>query len=440
MRNNRIAPKVAWDANSVSQNEMDEASSKRWRIGYWMTAKKMKKIQFDRFISKCQKENMEILELDFDNIEAQLPLHAIVHKLSDFIVQSDQGDLYAKNIIEKMEVLEKNHPEVLILDPIDAVRILCNRYSQYSLMKTLCAEGPIRTPPFVLLKDGDTKQITALLEKDQISFPFVGLLFIPVCKHLAAHGTENAHRMQLVFGPHGLKDIETPCVIQQFIRHGGILYKMFAIGDDTFISSRPSLRDFTEGDYPTVAFESHKISKIGCISHLTKQQVNFSSDALPAEICGDMPRVFAREFRKSTGLSLFGMDLIVDQSSGQVYVIDVNTFPSYDSLPNFNDLLYRFLVVSLKRQRTIEKRGTVDSGIGSSAESDNSDSEKKLKQLLHQSSKASHLSGENIALYEPDRERLKKYYGIPKTFKSQLCISLNSPNGRNRGRSNTEHS
>ncbi|KFD57226.1 hypothetical protein M514_01737, partial [Trichuris suis] len=396
---------------------MDEASSKRWRVGYWMTAKKMKKIQFDRFISKCQKENMELLELDFDNIETQLPLHAIVHKLSDFIVQSDQGDLSAKNIIEKMEALEKNHPEVLVLDPIDAVRVLCNRYSQYSLMKTLCAEGPIRTPPFVLLKDSDTKAITALLEKDQISFPFV-------CKHLAAHGTENAHRMQLVFGPHGLTDIETPCVVQQFICHGGILYKMFAIGDDTFISSRPSLRDFKQG---------------GNLMRLN-QQVNFSSDALPPEICGDLPRVFAREFRKSTGLSLFGMDLIVDQNSGQIYVIDVNTFPSYDSLPNFNDLLYRFLVVSLKRQRTIEKRGTVDSGIGSSAESDNSDSEKKLKQLLNQSSKPSHLSGENIALYEPDRERLKKYYGIPKTFKSQLCISLNSPNGRSRGRSNTEHS
>uniref|UniRef100_A0A5S6QV14 Inositol-tetrakisphosphate 1-kinase n=1 Tax=Trichuris muris TaxID=70415 RepID=A0A5S6QV14_TRIMR len=391
----------------------------------------MRKIQFDRFISKCQKENVDLVELDFDNIERQLPLHAVVHKLSDFVVQSEQGDIAAKNIIEKMEALERNHPEVFVLDPIEPVKILCNRYSQYSLMKTVCSDGPIRAPPFVLLKEDDTREINALLEKEQISFPFV-------CKPLAAHGTENAHRMQLVFGPHGLPDIETPCVVQQFIRHGGILFKMFAIGDDTFVSPRPSLRDFGQGNYPTIAFESHKISKVGSVSHLTTQKVDFSS-VCPPVLCGDLPRIFVREFRKLTGLSLFGMDLIVDQESSQIYVIDVNTFPSYDSLPDFNDVLYRFLMVSLKRQRTFEKRKTVDSGIGSSAESDNSDCERKLKQLLTQGPKRMNFSGENIALYEPDRERVKKYYGIPKTFKSQLCITLNSSNGRSRNRSNAEH-
>ncbi|KRZ05843.1 SprT-like domain-containing protein Spartan, partial [Trichinella zimbabwensis] len=405
-------------------------SSFRWRVGYWLTPKKIKKLQFERFIEKCRHEDVYFVQIDFDeDISNQLDVHAVIHKVSDFIVQAKEGDQYAASVVEKLEKFEKEHPEILMIDSIAALRVLCNRFDQYSLIKDVCGSGPVLTPHFILLSDNNCKANLEKLAQSGITFPFV-------CKPVAAHGTELAHRMQLIFGEHGMNDIETPCVAQQFIPHDGVLYKVFAVQDKIFISTRPSLRNFTSGEYPTVMFETQKISKIGCVSELTKVTARDSEVHPPdhSSMFGDAPRKLITEFSRRTGLSLFGMDLIVEQTTGQLFVIDVNAFPSYDSVPDFHDLLCEFLHESLQKKwssqnTTADAKTMIDSGIGSSgADSDNSDSEKKLKAIrlraTHErrtfSSDSGSLAGSmSLIAFEPDRNRIKRYYGIPKACKFQ---------------------
>ncbi|KRX65463.1 Inositol-tetrakisphosphate 1-kinase, partial [Trichinella sp. T9] len=422
------------------------SSSFRWRVGYWLTPKKIKKLQFERFIEKCRHEDVYFVQIDFDeDISNQLDVHAVIHKVSDFIVQAKEGDQYAASVVEKLEKFEKEHPEILMIDSIAALRVLCNRFDQYSLIKDVCGSGPVLTPHFILLSDNNCKANLLKLAQSGITFPFV-------CKPVAAHGTELAHRMQLIFGEHGMNDIETPCVAQQFIPHDGVLYKVFAVQDKIFISTRPSLRNFTSGgetdrqnwnnkillcililnaEYPTVMFETQKISKIGCVSELTQRD----SEVHPPDhssMFGDAPRKLITEFSRRTGLSLFGMDLIVEQTTGQLFVIDVNAFPSYDSVPDFHNLLCEFLHESLQKKwspqiASADAKTMIDSGIGSSgADSDNSDSEKKLKAIrlraTHErrtfSSDSGSLAGSmSLIAFEPDRNRIKRYYGIPKACK-----------------------
>ncbi|KRX89230.1 SprT-like domain-containing protein Spartan, partial [Trichinella pseudospiralis] len=405
-------------------------SSFRWRVGYWLTPKKIKKLQFERFIEKCRHQDVYFVQIDFDeDISNQLDVHAVIHKVSDFIVQAKEGDQYAASVVEKLEKFEKEHPEILMIDSIAALRVLCNRFDQYSLIKDVCGSGPVLTPHFILLSDNNCKANLEKLAQSGITFPFV-------CKPVTAHGTELAHRMQLIFGEHGMNDIETPCVAQQFIPHDGVLYKVFAVQDKIFISTRPSLRNFTSGEYPTVMFETQKISKIGCVSELTKVTVRDSEVHPPdhSSMFGDAPRKLITEFSRRTGLSLFGMDLIVEQTTGQLFVIDVNAFPSYDSVPDFHDLLCEFLHESLQKKwspqnTNADAKTMIDSGIGSSgADSDNSDSEKKLKAIrlraTHErrtfSSDSGSLAGSmSLIAFEPDRNRIKRYYGIPKACKFQ---------------------
>ncbi|KRY54456.1 SprT-like domain-containing protein Spartan, partial [Trichinella britovi] len=404
------------------------SSSFRWRVGYWLTPKKIKKLQFERFIEKCRHEDVYFVQIDFDeDISNQLDVHAVIHKVSDFIVQAKEGDQYAASVVEKLEKFEKEHPEILMIDSIAALRVLCNRFDQYSLIKDVCGSGPVLTPHFILLSDNNCKANLLKLAQSGITFPFV-------CKPVAAHGTELAHRMQLIFGEHGMNDIETPCVAQQFIPHDGVLYKVFAVQDKIFISTRPSLRNFTSGEYPTVMFETQKISKIGCVSELTQVTPRDSEVHPPdhSSMFGDAPRKLITEFSRRTGLSLFGMDLIVEQTTGQLFVIDVNAFPSYDSVPDFHNLLCEFLHESLQKKwspqiASADAKTMIDSGIGSSgADSDNSDSEKKLKAIrlraTHErrtfSSDSGSLAGSmSLIAFEPDRNRIKRYYGIPKACK-----------------------
>ncbi|KAL1236294.1 Inositol-tetrakisphosphate 1-kinase [Trichinella pseudospiralis] len=360
-------------------------SSFRWRVGYWLTPKKIKKLQFERFIEKCRIKGIDLIQIDFDEDITK------------------EGDQYAASVVEKLEKFEKEHPEILMIDSIAALRVLCNRFDQYSLIKDVCGSGPVLTPHFILLSDNNCKANLEKLAQSGITFPFV-------CKPVTAHGTELAHRMQLIFGEH-----------------------VFAVQDKIFISTRPSLRNFTSGEYPTVMFETQKISKIGCVSELTKRD----SEVHPPDhssMFGDAPRKLITEFSRRTGLSLFGMDLIVEQTTGQLFVIDVNAFPSYDSVPDFHDLLCEFLHESLQKKwspqnTNADAKTMIDSGIGSSgADSDNSDSEKKLKAIrlraTHErrtfSSDSGSLAGSmSLIAFEPDRNRIKRYYGIPKACKFQ---------------------
>ncbi|CAG7661073.1 unnamed protein product, partial [Allacma fusca] len=50
-----------------------------------------------------------------------------------------------------------------------------------------------------------------------------------------------------------------------------------------------------------------------------------------------------REIHKALGLGLFGVDVVVDSSSGRLAIIDVNSFPGYDGIENFPGKLAAFV-------------------------------------------------------------------------------------------------
>ena len=49
----------------------------------------------------------------------------------------------------------------------------------------------------------------------------------------------------------------------------------------------------------------------------------------------DKIKTIIRVLRKKIGLILAGFDVVVENSTGNHAVIDINVFPSYDNFPNF---------------------------------------------------------------------------------------------------------
>lgn len=305
------------------------------RVGYWLSEKKMKKLNFQAFADLCRKRGIEVVQLDLSQpLEDQGPLDVIIHKLTDLILEADQNDSQAVLLVQRVQDYIDAHPETIILDPLPAIRTLLDRCKSYQLIHRLescMRDERICSPPFMVLNTDCSPDVLEQIKRQGLSFPFI-------CKTRVAHGT-NSHEMAIIFSEEDLKDVKPPCVIQSFINHNAVLYKVFVVGDSYTVVERPSLKNFPAGpaDRRAIFFNSHNVSKPESSSDLTSRENVEGVSQPPSD---DVIRELSRSLREALGVSLFGIDVIINNQTGQHAVIDINAFPGYEGVPEFfNDLL-----------------------------------------------------------------------------------------------------
>ncbi|XP_063353934.1 inositol-tetrakisphosphate 1-kinase [Pelmatolapia mariae] len=305
------------------------------RVGYWLSEKKMKKLNFQAFADLCRKRGIEVVQLDLSQpLEDQGPLDVIIHKLTDLILEADQNDSQAVLLVQRVQDYIDAHPETIILDPLPAIRTLLDRCKSYQLIHRLescMRDERICSPPFMVLNTECSPDVLEQIKRQGLSFPFI-------CKTRVAHGT-NSHEMAIIFSEEDLKDVKPPCVIQSFINHNAVLYKVFVVGDSYTVVERPSLKNFPAGpaDRRAIFFNSHNVSKPESSSDLTSRENVEGVSQPPSD---DVIRELSRSLRDALGVSLFGIDVIINNQTGQHAVIDINAFPGYEGVPEFfNDLL-----------------------------------------------------------------------------------------------------
>ncbi|XP_058847519.1 inositol-tetrakisphosphate 1-kinase-like isoform X1 [Acipenser ruthenus] len=311
------------------------------RVGYWLSEKKIKKLHFQAFAEMCRKRGIEVVQLDLTKpIEEQGPLDVIIHKLTDLILEADQNDTQSLLLVQRFQDYIEAHPETIVLDPLPAIRTLLDRCKSYELIHRIedrMQDGRICSPPFMVLTSECGPDTLEQIEKHRLTFPFI-------CKTRVAHGT-NSHEMAIIFNEEGLKDIKPPCVIQSFINHNAVLYKVFVVGESYTVVERPSLKNFPAGpaDGKTIFFNSHNVSKPESSSDLTSRDNVEGVSQLPND---DVIREMSRSLCRALGVSLFGIDVIINNQTGQHAVIDINAFPGYEGVPEFfSDLLNHITAV-----------------------------------------------------------------------------------------------
>nr|XP_046269201.1 inositol-tetrakisphosphate 1-kinase [Scatophagus argus]XP_046269203.1 inositol-tetrakisphosphate 1-kinase [Scatophagus argus] len=305
------------------------------RVGYWLSEKKMKKLNFQAFADMCRKRGIEVVQLDLSQpLEDQGPLDVIIHKLTDLILEADQNDSQAVLLVQRVQDYIDAHPETIVLDPLPAIRTLLDRCKSYQLIHRIesCMQDErICSPPFMVLNTDCSPDVLEQIKRQGLTFPFI-------CKTRVAHGT-NSHEMAIIFSEEDLKDVRPPCVIQSFINHNAVLYKVFVVGDSYTVVERPSLKNFPAGptDRKAIFFNSHNVSKPESSSDLTTRENVEGVSQPPSD---DVIRELSRSLRQALGVSLFGIDVIINNQTGQHAVIDINAFPGYEGVPEFfNDLL-----------------------------------------------------------------------------------------------------
>lgn len=315
------------------------------RVGYWLSEKKLKRLNFVMFVDMCRKKGIEMVQLDLSlPLEEQGPFDVIIHKLTDLILEADQNDTQALLLMQSVQDYIEAHPETVVLDPLPAIRTLLDRCKSYQLIHRLedsMRDDRVSSPPFMALSRECGTDTLQLLQKHGITFPFI-------CKPRVAHGT-NSHEMAIIFSEEDLKDIKPPCVIQNFINHNAVLYKVFVVGEAYTVVERPSIRNFPSGpaERTAIFFNSHNVSKPECVSDLTSRDNAEGVSRAPKD---DVIREISRCLRQALGVSLFGIDIIISNQTGQHSVIDINAFPGYEGVPEFFDDLLSHLTSVLKTQ------------------------------------------------------------------------------------------
>lgn len=177
-----------------------------------------------------------------------------------------------------------------------------------------------------------------MLEKDETDYTqrVSGLRFPVLIKTVRACGAADAHHMSVAFSEKGLHhpDLRAPLIVQEYLNHGAVIWKIFVIGDYVAVVPRPSLCDLAlDPARPNITFNSQK----GVPPELLAAQ--------PGKVPQPPQRVLesmASWLSARTGMTLFGFDVVVHEPvAGKLAygVIDINYFPGYSGVPDFNERL-----------------------------------------------------------------------------------------------------
>lgn len=313
-----------------------------------MSDKKSQKLNWKELINTCASHGYNLVKLDLERpLEEQARIDVFLHKLTDIIAAADQGDPKASTIIGHVEQYLSNHPNIAVIDPLDNVRMLLNRYCYYSILQneaTFQNQG-IFTPTFAEFTTNDVEVNIEIMKSRGVKFPVI-------CKPTIAHGSKSAHEMVVIFNEKGLSASKPPCVVQTFVNHNAVLHKVFLIGNRYHICKRPSLKNFyASEELEPIFYSTGEVCKADSQSTLSILDPHDKAD-VTMSINEDVIKTIIRVLRKEIGLLLAGFDVVIDNQTGHHAVIDINVFPSYDSFPNFFEHLLECIDEMVRRRNS----------------------------------------------------------------------------------------
>ncbi|XP_052202439.1 inositol-tetrakisphosphate 1-kinase 3-like isoform X2 [Diospyros lotus] len=231
----------------------------------------------------------------------------------------------------------QTHPEVTVLDPPDAIQHVHNRQSMLQDVSDLNlsnAYGTVGVPRQLVIK------------KDRTSIPdavkTAGLKLPLVAKPLVVDGTAKSHELSLAYDQHSLQILEPPLVLQEFVNHGGVLFKVYIVGEAIKVVRRFSLPDVSKLELS----ENAGIFRFPRVSCAAASADDADLDPSIAELPPQpLLERLARELRCRLGLRLFNLDMIREHGTqDHFYVIDINYFPGYGKMPEYEHIFTDFLL------------------------------------------------------------------------------------------------
>ncbi|KAH6764949.1 Inositol 1 [Perilla frutescens var. hirtella] len=295
-------------------------------VGYALTSKKVKSFLQPKLERLARNKGILFVAIDHSkSLSDQGPFDIVLHKLS------------GKEWRRILEDYRTTHPNVTVLDPPDAIQHVHNRQSMLQVVADLNLSDSYG-------KVGVPKQF--VIKKDPSSIPdsvnMAGLRLPLVAKPLFA----KSHELSLAYDELSLQKLEPPLVLQEFINHGGVLFKVYIVGEAIKVVRRFSLPDVSRRELKKNA-GVYRFPRVSCAA------ASADEADLDPHIAEHPPRPLlerlARELRSRLGLRLFNLDIIREHGTkDRYYVIDINYFPGYGKVPEYEHIFTDFLLSLVK--------------------------------------------------------------------------------------------
>ncbi|CAH9058511.1 unnamed protein product [Cuscuta epithymum] len=302
----------------------------RFRVGYALAPNKVQSFIKRSLVDHARQRGIDLVSIDLAKpLVEQGPFDCVIHKL--------YGEDWKKQLAE----FSFQNPSTSIIDSPDAIERLRNRLSMLEVFNGL----KVSSQTEVL---GIPKQVCVPDDSESLSSAFnrMGLRFPVIAKPLLANGSADSHQMFFVFNEEGLKGLKPPVVLQEFVNHGGVLFKVYVAGKYVQCLKRSSLPDISGDNYPT----TENLFPFSQISNLTAQDKNDASFSRSFDDEIEMPPLsfvteVANELRNALKLHLFNFDMIRDTRVGNLYlVIDINYLPGFAKVPSYETILTDFFL------------------------------------------------------------------------------------------------
>nr|XP_043625819.1 inositol-tetrakisphosphate 1-kinase 1-like [Erigeron canadensis] len=142
-------------------------------------------------------------------------------------------------------------------------------------------------------------------------------------------------------------ELDPPMVLQQFVDHGGIMFKVYVAGDYVKCVKRSSLPDLSNETMEKMVLDSGGVMSFSKISSaVIDDGSNENIEMPPPEFLDEV----AKGLRTALGLHLFNFDMIRDNKKDGYLVVDINYFPGYEKLPCYESIMIDFFLNIKKSQ------------------------------------------------------------------------------------------
>ncbi|KAL5988343.1 Inositol-tetrakisphosphate 1-kinase 3 [Asimina triloba] len=267
---------------------------------------------------------------------------------------SDQGPF---DIVLHKDYWQKN-PEVTVLDPPDAIEHVHNRQSMLQDVADLNLSdcyGEVGVPRQLVITKDPLSIPDAVMKAglklplgDLVCFHFFPSFPFPVnlekrkfAKPLVVDGSAKSHELSLAYDRLSLSKLEPPLVVQEFVNHGGVLFKVYIVGEAIKVVRRFSLPDVNKNEL----LDNAGVFRFPRVSCAAASADDADLDPTVAEL---PPRPLlerlARELQRRVGLRLFNMDIIRELGTRDRY----GKMPEYEHI--FTDFLLSLVQSKYKKR------------------------------------------------------------------------------------------
>ncbi|XP_011002432.1 PREDICTED: inositol-tetrakisphosphate 1-kinase 2-like isoform X1 [Populus euphratica] len=299
-------------------------------VGYALTSKKKKSFLQPKLEVLARNKGILFVAIDLNRpLLDQGPFDVVLHKL------------LGKDWCGAIEDYRKKNPEVAVLDPPDAIEQLLNRQSMLNDVTNLNLSdcyGKVCVPRQMVINN-DPSSIPHEVTSAGLKLPLV-------VKPLVVDGTAKSHELFLAYDQFSLSELEPPLVLQEFVNHGGVLFKIYIVGEAIKVVRRFSLPNVTKQELSKV----EGVFRFPRVSSAAASADDADLDPSVAEL-PPLPLLekLARELRRRLGLRLFNVDMIREHGTKDVfYVIDINYFPGYGKMPDYEHIFTDFLLTLME--------------------------------------------------------------------------------------------